>query len=110
MNGRIIAQDHKDLPLRWPASFQKVKQTTIATFCNMKKQSVYQNVVDGVYSYGIAIKGMGAMSGKAFADQCRKVWTDKNLVNAHYYALFENYIDEIERGYCTIRVRYKNLD
>ena len=53
---------------------------------------------------------MGAMSGKAFADQCRKVWTDKNLVNAHYYALFENYIDEIERGYCTIRVRYKNLD
>ena len=48
MNGRIIAQDHKDLPLRWPASFQKVKQTTIATFCNMKKQSVYQNVVDGV--------------------------------------------------------------
>ena len=110
MNGKIIAQTNRDLPLRRYASFQTVKQMTIATFCEMKKQSLHDNLVNGVHCYGFAIRGKGSMTGKLFADECRKVWTEDNVVNARYYAMFENHIDEIEyRVNGHISVRYKNM-
>lgn len=109
MNGRIIAHSNRDLPIKRPVSFQKVKQTTIATFCEMKKQSLYETLVNGVHCYAFIIRGKGSKSGKDFADECRKAYTEENVVNARYYELFENHIESIECGYGTIRVRYKNM-
>ncbi len=53
-------------------------------------------VKDGIYNYAPAIKGKGRMTGKQFADECRKVWSEENKVNARYYGLFEKHVISIE--------------
>ena len=55
-----------------------------------------ETVKDGIYNYASAIRGKGRMTGKEFADKCRKVWSEENKLNAHYYRLFEEHVVSIE--------------
>ena len=67
-----------------------------------------KDVVNGVYQYCRAIKGMGKMTGKEFADNCRRVWSEDNKANAYYYALFEQYIISINVEYGVVRCVFDN--
>ena len=111
MEKRTIACSHRDLPTGKPVDFQKVKQLTILGVCKMKKQSARENIIDGVSSYRMAIKGKSEMSGIAFADECRKIWTEQNILNAYYYKLFEKHIISVKYDYNgQISLRYTICD
>ena len=62
-------------------------------------------VKDGLLNYGSAAIGKGKLTGQQFADECRKIWSDSNKVNLHYYKLFERYVVSIEykkNGRCKV--------
>jgi hypothetical protein len=80
--------------------------TSLVLLKSMKK-SIKDDLIDGFHQYSFIIRGKGQMSGKQFADECRKVYSDKNPVNAHFYTLFENHIELIERTYSQIHVKYR---
>lgn len=80
--------------------------TSLVLLESMKK-SLKDDLIDGFHRYSFIIKGKGRMSGKEFADECRKVYSEKNVANAHYYALFENHIEFIERTHGQIHVKYR---
>jgi len=80
--------------------------TSLVLLESMKK-SVKDDLANGFLQYSFIIRNKGKMTGKQFADECRKVYSDKNLANAHYYALFENHIEFIERIDGQIHVKYR---
>lgn len=80
--------------------------TSLVLLESMKK-SLKDDLIDGFHQYSFIIRGKECMSGKKFADECRKVYSEKNPANAHYYALFENHIEFIERIDGQIHVKYR---
>jgi len=96
----------KEIPTTRPINCIKTACVTSNTLIDMMHKSDYENIVTGVHNYSFIIRGKGRMTGKEFADCCRKVYTDKNPANASYYSLFEKYISYIESTYGQIRVGY----
>lgn len=55
-----------------------------------------EDLKNGIYKFSFVIRGLGRMTGKEFAEHCRKAYDERNKANSFYYELFEKYIINIE--------------